>query len=390
MIASPSDVAEERDIVTNALYQWNNANAVTRELMLQPVKWETHSSPQMGAPAQAILNTDILLDADIVIGIFGTRIGTATVDFISGSVEEIKRHVAAGKLAMLYFSNIPVNPNAIDQTQWSALKTFKAECQATGLYAEYGSYEQLRTDFGHHLTLALNKPQYLWMKKPETAVELKDPELNNNDIRLLLATSLDTNGQILTGTTMAGFYIQTNHESFVEDTPRSAATWKRVLSKLEMLGYLDHVSEEIYELTEEGFDRAEVETGNMPLEVSCSLAGEPGTPALAIKSNKPVKVRQIEFITTSEIPISAMNVESDTSIEHVITLDYPKITELFATPRSDMNPYDHSGPFLCRIVLGFNGRRNEVLLPVMLTPKLIGNAQKLLLSGAKVFELKSS
>jgi hypothetical protein len=47
MIASPSDVADEREIVTNVLYQWNNANAVTRELVLQPVKWETHSSPQM-------------------------------------------------------------------------------------------------------------------------------------------------------------------------------------------------------------------------------------------------------------------------------------------------------------------------------------------------------
>jgi len=88
MIASPSDVADEREIVTNVLYQWNNANAVTRELVLQPVKWETHSSPQMGAPAQSLLNEHLLLDADIVVGIFGTRIGTATTDFISGSVED--------------------------------------------------------------------------------------------------------------------------------------------------------------------------------------------------------------------------------------------------------------------------------------------------------------
>ena len=53
MIASPSDVAEEREIVTVALYQWNNANAVTRKLVVQPVKWETHGSPQMGASAQS-------------------------------------------------------------------------------------------------------------------------------------------------------------------------------------------------------------------------------------------------------------------------------------------------------------------------------------------------
>jgi len=90
MIASPGDVAVERDIVTQELYRWNAANAVSRKLILHPVRWETHSSPQMGAPPQNILNERLVLDADIVVGIFGTRIGTATADFISGSVEEIK------------------------------------------------------------------------------------------------------------------------------------------------------------------------------------------------------------------------------------------------------------------------------------------------------------
>src|ERR1700689_3016398 len=170
MLASPGDVAVERGIVTEELYRWNNANAVSRELMLQPVKWETHSSPQMGAHPQSILNERLLLDADIVVGIFGTRIGTATPDFVSGSVEEIKRHVAAGKLAMLYFSHVPVDPHSIDSKQWSALQAFKEDCKMGGLYAEYNSHEQLRTNFGHHLTIELNRPKYLWLTKPAATV----------------------------------------------------------------------------------------------------------------------------------------------------------------------------------------------------------------------------
>jgi len=193
MIASPSDVADEREIVTNVLYQWNNANAVTRELVLQPVKWETHSSPQMGAPAQSLLNEDLLLDADIVVGIFGTRIGTATADFISGSVEEIKRHVAAGKLAMLYFSHVPGDPHTIDPKQWAALQTFKEECRTGGLYAEYSSHEQLRTDFGQHLAIALNRPQYLWLTKTNAKVHLEEPDLEQNERRLILETADDRN-----------------------------------------------------------------------------------------------------------------------------------------------------------------------------------------------------
>jgi hypothetical protein len=64
MIASPGDVTVEREVVTQELYRWNNANAVSRELMLQPVKWETHGSPQMGAHPQKILNEHLLLDPD--------------------------------------------------------------------------------------------------------------------------------------------------------------------------------------------------------------------------------------------------------------------------------------------------------------------------------------
>ena len=93
MIASPGDVKEEREIVTKEVYRWNDAHALSRKLVLQPVKWETHSTPQLGVPPQDVLNEQILDDADILIGIFGTRVGTRTEKYISGTVEEIKRHV---------------------------------------------------------------------------------------------------------------------------------------------------------------------------------------------------------------------------------------------------------------------------------------------------------
>ncbi len=390
MIASPSDVADEREIVTNALYQWNNANAVTRELVLQPVKWETHSSPQMGAPAQSLLNEHLLLDADIVVGIFGTRIGTSTTDFISGSVEEIKRHVAVGKLAMLYFSHVPVDPHAIDSKQWAALQAFKEECRTGGLYAEYASYEQLRADFGHHLAIALNRPQYLWLTKPNAEAELKEPDLDHNERRLILETADDRNGRIIAGSSMEGSYVQANGKNFVEDTPRSAAVWKRVLSNLVRLGYLHPESEGIYELTEDGFARADKETGLAPLELSLSFAGTPNRQLLSVESNKPIIVKQVEFLTSSEAKISDMQIDSEIGKKHSVVLDHAKIISLFNTPRSDRNSYDHSGPAMLRLVLEVNGRRNEVQLPIMLLPKIVHDTQWIELSGTKVFTLKDA
>ncbi|HZY61282.1 MAG TPA: hypothetical protein VFE38_02085 [Edaphobacter sp.] len=387
MVASPGDVAVEREIVTQELYRWNNANSLSRRLMLQPVKWETHSAPQMGAHPQAILNEHLLLDADILVGIFGTRIGTATPEFISGSVEEIKRHVAAGKLAMLYFSHVPVDPHAIDQGQWAALQTFKEECRSGGLYAEYGSHDQLRSDFGHHLTIELNRPKYLWMTPPDANIVAEDPELSTEEIHLLLATAADRNGQILTGSTMGGFFVQAKDENFVEDTPRSAAVWKRVLRRLSELGYLSQVNEEVYELTEEGFARADKETANAPLEVSLSFAGTSDHQLLCAKSNKPIAVKQIDFLMSSEAYVTSSELSEEIGVETKIPLDPKKIGELFAAPRPDKNYADHAEPAALRVVFMLAGLRKEVVLPVVLQPTFVNNTQWIQLTGSKTFTL---
>jgi hypothetical protein len=388
MVASPGDVAIEREIITKEIYRWNNANAVSRKMMLQPVKWETHSSPQMGARPQEILNEHLLIDADLVVGIFGTRIGTATTEFISGSVEEIKKHVAAGKLAMLYFSHVPIDPNSIDPNQWSALQAFKEECRIGGLYAEYSSHEQLSTDFGHHLTLELNKPKYLWMTKPITTDEPHDPELGDNEKRLLIATAVDSHGQILTGSSLdSGFFLQTNNKNFVEDSPRSAAAWKRVVSQLKEMKYLDLIDEGIYELTDEGFARADKEAALSPLVLSLSFIGTPDKQALSAETNKPITIRQLDFLTSSEVSVTSIELEERLSSKRLIPMDHKKIVELFNAPRPDKNHYDNAGPAALRVMFESAGRNSEAVLPIMLQPTLVNNTQWIRLTGAKVFTL---
>ena len=167
MIASPEDVAEERKIVTGAIYRWNDTNASVRQLVLLPIKWETHSTPQLGASAQTVINRQILDDADIVIGIFGTPIGTPTEEHISGTVEEIKKHVAAGKTAKVYFSEVRVAQKKVDQNQCALVQKFREELNGSGLSATYQSMQQFRDDFEHHLALEMNHPRYRWLDVPD-------------------------------------------------------------------------------------------------------------------------------------------------------------------------------------------------------------------------------
>jgi hypothetical protein len=160
MITSPGDVAEERRIVTEEVHGWNDVNASTRQIVLLPVKWETHSTPEHGAHPQTIINRQLLEDADILVAIFGIRIGTPTKEHVSGTVEEVKKHLASGKTAKIYFSNVPVSPDSIDREQYASVQEFKKECQENGLYSEYKTPEQFRKDFRRHLEVELNKSQY--------------------------------------------------------------------------------------------------------------------------------------------------------------------------------------------------------------------------------------
>ena len=178
MIASPEEVAEERKIVTGAIYRWNDANAAVRRLVLLPIKWETDSTPQLGVPAHTVINHQLLDDADIVIGIFGARAGTPTNDWVSGTVEEIKKHVAAGKAAKIYFAEVRVAPKNIDQSQYAAVQKFQEELDGSGLSATYQNMQQFRDDFEHHLALEMNHPRYRWLDVPDKragAPQVKTP-----------------------------------------------------------------------------------------------------------------------------------------------------------------------------------------------------------------------
>ena len=144
LIASPSDLSEEREVATEAVYEWNAQHAVAESIVLLPVKWETHAMPQTGMRTQEALNRQLVQDCDILIGMFWTKIGTNTGVAESGTVEEIDQFVAAGKPAMLYFSSRPIDPNKIDIKQHRKLKSFRVETYKNALTGTFSRVDELR------------------------------------------------------------------------------------------------------------------------------------------------------------------------------------------------------------------------------------------------------
>ena len=60
MIASPGDVASERTIIRDVIYEWNAVHSESRNIVLMPIGWESHSSPEMGGSPQDIINKQVL------------------------------------------------------------------------------------------------------------------------------------------------------------------------------------------------------------------------------------------------------------------------------------------------------------------------------------------
>src|SRR5690349_14932759 len=101
LIASPCDLAEERQAATEVVHEWNTQHAAAESIVLLPIKWETHAMPETGVRPQEAINQQLVRSSDILVGLFWTRLGTNTGVAESGTVEEIDQFVTSEKPAML-------------------------------------------------------------------------------------------------------------------------------------------------------------------------------------------------------------------------------------------------------------------------------------------------
>lgn len=159
LIGSPSDVAEERKAIPLALNEWNVKNSFDKKTVFLPTKWETDTVPIMGGRPQELINKQIVIGSDILIAIFGLRLGSPTGEARSGTVEEIQTFMQMGKPVIVYFSNKPMTPNEYKKNakQFEELCEFKEECMRNGLIGDYASVDELNAKIKDHLSLIIGQ-----------------------------------------------------------------------------------------------------------------------------------------------------------------------------------------------------------------------------------------
>ena len=91
LIASPGDTRSLRDEVERALHEWNGDRAEASGAILLPRRWETNAVPLVtGTDGQSVINSQLVSDVDIVIGIFHATLGRPTPRAASGTAEELE------------------------------------------------------------------------------------------------------------------------------------------------------------------------------------------------------------------------------------------------------------------------------------------------------------
>lgn len=329
LIASPSDVSDERRIAREAIHEWNSINAKDRKTILVPLTWENDSTPESGERPQESLNRQLLKDADLLIAVFWTRIGSPTGKSPSGTVEEIEEHVRAGKPAMLYFSSNRVNPDEFDQAQYDALKEFKSWAKEKNLYQDYATPEEFGKIVGAHLARKVIDKFRSDRAHDQAAVGLRARSfpLSGDAVELLSSAASDMHGQILVASGSGGTIVQANGKQFTRgQSARSDARWRSALAELVRDGLVEDGTgnREVYQVTERGFDPANQKLETAPTvhipdlskEARALLAGAAKTSTAAVLVHRDMCGAAIQ--TTEQVFNDPKDPRSRAKWEHAI------------------------------------------------------------------------
>jgi hypothetical protein len=154
-VSSPSDV-DERNQYAAVVQELNltlGALLPERAVVLELVRWETHTHPDLVAEPQRVVDEQIEADYDIFVGIMWTRFGTPTSTAKSGTEHEFR---LARRLwqerrrpahLLFYFCDAPIPAQLARESadQLGKVHVFRTELEQMGLIGRYES----RSEFGN-------------------------------------------------------------------------------------------------------------------------------------------------------------------------------------------------------------------------------------------------
>jgi hypothetical protein len=251
-LASPSDVAVERDLVDGVVSEWNSLWSDELGVHLKLIRWETHAYPAIGIDGQDVINNQIGDEYDFFLGIMWKRFGTPTNRADSGTAEEFERALSRYRKnghpqLMFYFKKVESNADA-DVAQLQAVLQFRGKLEKEGLlHWPFSAPEQFSQLVRVHLTRHVQgwAKRHRWSVAPALEVQQDLIARYNNYSHTVKAKSAALQGIIKQFAKAYLDYVTAHKRRVVEakamtdDTPD--IVWKLSLIEMakEMVQYAD-------------------------------------------------------------------------------------------------------------------------------------------------------
>ena len=162
LVACPSDVQNEAELVRKAVEEVNLGMASLQAARLEVINWRTHASPGIGSDPQDVINRQLPEDYDIFLGVMWARFGTATPRAGSGTEEEFERALtryqdnSSNVKILFYFKQASLPPDEIDPAQLQKVQAFRERLKRDGvLYCDFGPRDDFERQLRQHLTMQL-------------------------------------------------------------------------------------------------------------------------------------------------------------------------------------------------------------------------------------------
>jgi hypothetical protein len=152
VVASPSDVFDTRRAVFDGIHELNRA-LEAQKISIRGLGWEEYVTPGVGSDTQNVINEQLLREYDILIAVFGTKLGTPTPNAPSGTVEEIEHAIANTESPLgqyrvqVYFLDKIDSASSISIEELKRVADFRKQLEPRGiLYRLFKNNDELQQE----------------------------------------------------------------------------------------------------------------------------------------------------------------------------------------------------------------------------------------------------
>lgn len=240
MIGAPSDIIEEVSTAISVINQWNYINSEATNIVLMPLHWSINSYPTCGAHPQKSINKQLVSKSDLMISIFGAKLGTPTDTEASGTVEEINEHINAGKDVMVFFKLSIDDISSVDPQQLQKIQEFKDNIKNRALWCEFSDNDDFQKKLSEKIQLFVNEH---WKNAqvfiPDIIAERRQPRLSEEEKQRLVDWTSSKSEVTCSFSSMGGYLYVIGNKQYQVNKGRENAEWEDFFKRLKKAGLIE-------------------------------------------------------------------------------------------------------------------------------------------------------